>query len=278
MTFKTVLVHCDAGKTTPKCLAVAAEVAQKFDARLVALHARAPFEMPTFYEESFSMGPLVEAHEERVKADQAVSRGYFDTAMKGKALTSEWRESDGRADDVLVVNARYADLVVVGQNSPDDPFTTPDNLPEAVAMAGGRPTLVVPHSGAGKPIGKNVMLCWNASRESARAASDAMPFLKAAQKVIVLVVEPRTTDAGHGAEPGADVATWLAKQGVKVTVQREIAPDADVGSVILSRAADHDVDLIVMGVYGHSRLREWAMGGASRAMLAAMTVPVLMSH
>ena len=278
MTYKTVLVHCDAGKTTPKCLAVAAEVAQKFDARLVALHARAPFEMPTFYEESFSMGPLVEAHEERVKADQAVSRGYFDTAMKGKALTSEWRESDGRADDVLVVNARYADLVVVGQNSPDDPFTTPDNLPEAVAMAGGRPTLVVPHTGAGKPIGKNVMLCWNASRESARAASDAMPFLKAAQKVIVLVVEPRTTDAGHGAEPGADVATWLAKQGVKVTVQREIAPDADVGSVILSRAADHDVDLIVMGVYGHSRLREWAMGGASRAMLAGMTVPVLMSH
>ena len=278
MTFKTVLVHCDAGKTTPKCLAVAAEVAQKFDARLVALHARAPFEMPTFYEESFSMGPLVEAHEERVKADQAVSRGYFDTAMKGKALTSEWRESDGRADDVLVVNARYADLVVVGQNSPDDPFTTPDNLPEAVAMAGGRPTLVVPHTGAGKPIGKNVMLCWNASRESARAASDAMPFLKAAQKVIVLVVEPRTTDAGHGAEPGADVATWLAKQGVKVTVQCEIAPDADVGSVILSRAADHAVDLIVMGVYGHSRLREWAMGGASRAMLAAMTVPVLMSH
>ncbi len=278
MTYKTVLVHCDAGKTTPKCLAVAAEVAQKFDARLVALHARAPFEMPTFYEESFNMGPLVEAHEERVKADQAISRGYFDVAMKGKAQSSEWREIDGRADDVLVVNARYADLVVVGQNGPDDPFTTPDNLPEAVAMAGGRPTLVVPHTGARKPIGKNVMLCWNASRESARAASDAMPFLKAAQKVIVLVVEPKTSDGGHGAEPGADVATWLAKQGVKVTVQREIAPDADVGSVILSRAADHDVDLIVMGVYGHSRLREWAMGGASRAMLAGMTVPVLMSH
>ena len=278
MTYKTVLVHCDAGKTTPKVLAVATDVAQKFDARLVALHARAPFEMPTFYEDGFSMGPLIEAHEERVKADQVVSRGFFDKAVKGKALTSEWREIDGRADDVLALNARYADLVVVAQTSPDYPFTTPENLPEAVAMASGRPTLVVPHIGAEKPIGKKIMLCWNASRESARAASDAMPLLKAAEKVIVLVVEPKTSDGGHGAEPGADVATWLAKQGVKVTVQRESAPDADVGSVILSRAADHDIDLIVMGVYGHSRVREWAMGGASRAMLATMTVPVLMSH
>ena len=226
MTYKTVLVHCDAGKTTPKCLAVAADVAQKFDARLVALHARAPFEMPTFYEDGFSMGPLIEAHEGRVKADQAVSRGFFDKAVKGKALTSEWREIDGRADDVLAQSARYADLVVVAQTSSDNPFTTPENLPEAVAMASGRPTLVVPHIGAAKPVGKKIMLCWNASRESARAASDAMPFLKAAEKVIVLVVEPKTSDGGHGAEPGADAATWLAKQGVKVTVQRESAPDA----------------------------------------------------
>lgn len=279
MTFKTILVHCDAGKTTPKCLAVATDIAQRFDARLVALHAPAPFEMPTFYEDSFSaMGPLIEEHEERVKADKAASRGFFDRATKGKALTSEWREIDGRADEVLEINARYADLVVVGQTSPDNPFTTPENLPESVAMASGRPTLVVPHIGTAKPVGKKIMLCWNASRESARAASDAMPFLKAAEKVIVLVVEPRTSDDGHGAEPGADAAMWLAKQGVKVTVQREVAPDADVGKVILSRAADYDIDLIVMGIYGHSRLREWVMGGASRAMLATMTVPVLMSH
>jgi nucleotide-binding universal stress UspA family protein len=278
MTYKTVLVHCDAGKATPKVLAVAADVAQRFDARLVALHARAPFEIPGFYEDGFSMGPLIEAHEERVRADEAISRGFFDKGMKGRAVAKEWRAIDGHADEVLAMNARYADLVVVGQTSPDNPFTTPDNLPEAVAMASGRPTLVVPHSGAGKPVGKKIMLCWNASRECARAASDAMPFLTAAEKVIILVVEPKVSDEGHGAEPGADVAMWLAKHGAKVTVQREIAPDADVASVVLSRAADQDIDLIVMGVYGHSRLREWAMGGASRAMLDTMTVPVLMSH
>ena len=189
MTYKTVLVYCDAGETTPKCLAVATDIAQRFDARLVALHARAPFEMPTSYEDSFSIGPLIEEHEERVKTDQAASRGFFDKAMKGKAMTSEWREIDGRPGDVLAMSARYADLVVVGQTSPDNPFTTPENLPEAVAMASGRPTLVVPHIGTAKSVGKKVMLCWNASRESARAAADAMPFLKAAAKVIVLVVE-----------------------------------------------------------------------------------------
>lgn len=129
-----------------------------------------------------------------------------------------------------------------------------------------------------KPPGKVVMVCWNASREAARAVVDALPFLRAAEKVIVLAVNPEMSAAGHGAEPGADVAAWLSRHGVRVTVQRDVAPDADVGAVILSRAADHGVDLIVMGIYGHSRMREMVLGGASRSLLASMTVPVLMAH
>lgn len=154
---------------------------------------------------------------------------------------------------------------------------TPSDLPEAVALTTGRPVLVLPFIGA-KPPGKVVLLCWNASREAARAAADALPFLKAAQKVIVLVVNPTTSAEGHGAEPGADVAAWLARHGVQITVQRDVAPDADVGGVILSRAADQGADLIVMGIYGHSRMREMVLGGASRTLLASMTVPVFMSH
>jgi len=122
------------------------------------------------------------------------------------------------------------------------------------------------------------MLCWNASRESARAAAEALPFLVPADKVVVLVVDAKQSVSGHGAEPGADVASWLVRHGVKVTVQRDVAADADVGSVILSRAADHAIDLIVMGVYGPSRLREVILGGVSRALLSRMTVPVLMAH
>jgi nucleotide-binding universal stress UspA family protein len=93
-----------------------------------------------------------------------------------------------------------------------------------------------------------------------------------------VIVTPTVSGEGHGAETGADVAAWLARQDVKVTIQRDVASDADVGGVILSRAADHDVDVIVMGIYGHSRMREMVLGGASRTLLASMTVPVFMSH
>jgi nucleotide-binding universal stress UspA family protein len=103
-------------------------------------------------------------------------------------------------------------------------------------------------------------------------------LLKAAEKVIVLAINPKASAAGHGAEPGADAAAWLARHGVKVSVQRDVALDVDVGGVILSRAADHGVDLIVMGIYGQSRMREMVLGGASRTLLGSMTVPVFMAH
>ena len=278
MTYKTILVQCDAGKANPKCLSVAVDLAQRFAARLVALHARAPFEMPTFYEDGFSMGPMIEAYEARLKAEERFARRHFEEAVKGKALASRWLALDGRVEDLLALEARYADLVVVGQSGPDNAFTTPPELPERVAMSSGRPTLVVPYIGTAKTIGNKVLLCWNASRESARAAADAMPLLKAASQVIVLTVQAKASREGSDARSGADLASWLAAQGVKATVEQECAADVDVGNVILSRAADHDIDLLVMGIYGHSRLREWALGGASRTILDTMTVPVLMSH
>ena len=105
-----------------------------------------------------------------------------------------------------------------------------------------------------------------------------MPLLKKADKVVVLTIDAKSSARGHGAEPGADVAKWLTRHGVKVTVQRDTAADNDIGATILSRAADHDADLIVLGIYGHSRLREFVLGGASRTLLASMTAPVFMAH
>lgn len=278
MTYKTILVNCDAGPRVPQRLEVATELATRFGAHLVGAHARPPFEAPMFFDGGMPMDSLFQAYEQQVKNDLNASSTAFQKAIKGKHLSSEWRVVDGFADSELAVHARYADLVVVGQAASQGDGQTPDDMPEAVSLATGRPTLVVPHIGVSRAPGKNVMLCWNASRESARAASDALPFLKAAEKVTVLVIDPRSTGGGHGAEPGADVATWLARHGAKVTVQRDVAADTDVGNVILSRAADHDTDLIVMGIYGHSRMREFVLGGASRTLLSSMTVPVLMSH
>ena len=278
MSYKTILVHCDAGRSVGGRLAVAADVAQRFDARLVGLHAREPFEVVSYVDGGMAFAPLMEAFEAGRDAAEKTARAAYDKAIKGRTLTSEWRVTDAFADDALAVNARYADLVVVGQADPEDVAGSASDTPEAVAFATGRPVLVVPQIGALSPVGKTVIVCWNASRESARAAGDALPFLRDADKVIVLVIDPEVSADGHGQEPGADVALWLARHGVNVTVQRDVAADARVGETILSRAADCGADLIVMGVYGHSRLREFVLGGASRTLLASMTVPVLMSH
>jgi len=245
----------------------------------VGLHAQPPFEAPIAAPDgAFAMAPIYKAYEEGMKADLATSRSAFDKALKGKHLPVEWRVVDDYPEEALTIAARYADLLVLGQATPDNDVATPENLPESVALATGRPVLVVPHIGADKPPGKKVMLCWNASRESARVASDALPFLKAADEVVVLIVDPKSSANGHGAEPGADVAVWLARHGVKVTVQRDTASDSDIGNVILSRAADLDIDLIVMGAYGHSRMREFILGGATDNMLTRPPTWVLLSH
>lgn len=280
MSFKTIVAHCDGRPSSARRLEVAATLAERFGAHLVGVHAKPPFETPVFMEDGFNMAPLFEIYQEGLATETTAARTSWDHALKGRHLPNEWCSLDGPADDVLSLAARYADLVVVGQTEPPagDGSRTPPSVPETVALASGRPVLAVPHIGLEKPIGGTAMLCWNASRESARAATDALPFLQAARKVIVLLVEPKSSDTGHGEEPGADVATWLSRHGVNVVVQREVAADADVGDVILSRAADYDVDLIVMGVYGHSRVREMVLGGVSRTLLATMTVPVLMAH
>lgn len=278
MSYKTILVHCDASRSVGGRLAVAAEVAQKFEARLVGLHAREPFEAVSYVDGGMAFAPLMEAYEAGRDAAEKTAHAAYDKAIKGRSVASEWRVTEAFSDDALAVNARYADLLVVGQADPEDAAGSRGDLPEAMAFATGRPVLVVPKIGALSPVGKTVMVCWNASRESARATADALPFLQAAETVIVLVIDPEVSADGHGQEPGADVALWLARHGVNVTVQRDVAANTKVGEIILSRAADCGADLIVMGVYGHSRLREFILGGASRTLLGSMTVPVLMSH
>jgi nucleotide-binding universal stress UspA family protein len=279
MSYKTILVHCDASPKLSQRLDVAVDLAQRHRAHLVGAHLQAPMDIPAFAGGGvMPMHDFFAAYEANAKADRDTAAAAFTKAIKGTHLATEWRVAQGYPEDELAIQARYADLLVVGQTDPEGESLTPPDLPELLAISTGRPTLVIPHVGVRSTLGKSVMLCWNASRESARAAAEALPFLIAAEKVVVLIVDAKETVSGHGAEPGADVASWLVRHGVKVTVQRDVAGDADVGSIILSRAADHGIDLIVMGVYGHSRVREVILGGASRTLLSSMTVPVLMAH
>jgi len=276
MGYRTILVQCDAGKGTTLRARLAIDLAGRFGANVVGVYIRPRFEAPIFSDGSLAMSDLFRDYETNVNADEAAAAFLFDSACCGKTISKEWRVAEGFADEVLAGLAHTADLVIVGQAEPEPTTmgTVPD-IAERLVLASERPILVLPYIGLATPPGKIVLLCWNGKREAGRAASAALPLLQKAEQVIVLTIDPPKPGESRA---GSDPVDWLTRHGVKASLQHDTATEADVGTVILSRAADMSADLIVMGVYGHSRLREMVMGGASRTMLASMTVPLLIAH
>jgi len=217
---------------------------------------------------------------QRVESDKrakaAVSR--FEQAAKRAGISFETRiisaSISGAADQLGRLGRRF-DLVVVGQ--PEREKAVPDEVvDEGVLFDSGRPVIFVPFiQKTGLKLDR-VMVCWDGSRAATRAIADALPFLRKAKQVeIVMVANGRSKSDEI---PGADLGQHLARHGLKVEVKRITSPDIDVASTILSYAADSSADMIVMGGYGHSRLREFILGGVTRGLLESMTVPALMSH
>lgn len=278
MGIKTILVFCD---TSPHCegrLKVAIELARKHEAHLVGTFVRGQIVVPAYMEAGIG-ADLILLQEKRLDELEAKGKALFERVTNASGIACEWRATRGDVYEQAAMHARYADLVVMSQYDPKlrDPDIVPD-LAEMVAMDSGRPVLVVPYIGAKGPLGDHVMVAWNSSREATRAVKDSIPFLKRAKQVTVLSVDPHGGAAGHGEQPGADVALYLARHGIKVTASQTMSDKVDAGDIILSRAADLNVDLIVMGAYGHSRLREMVIGGVTRKIMSSMTVPVLISH
>jgi nucleotide-binding universal stress UspA family protein len=171
--------------------------------------------------------------------------------------------------------ARRFDVSIVGQAEPET-SAVEEMIAEAALFESARPVIIVPYIQKAPLQLDRVMLCWDGSRSATRAIGDAMPLLKRAGRVEVVIV---ANEAGKQDEiEGADMATHLARHGLNVEVKRIVLGDVDVADIILSHAADAGTDFMVMGGYGHSRLREFVLGGVTRSILRSMTVPVLMSH
>ncbi len=214
--------------------------------------------------------------ESEKSARAAIAR--FEQAAKRAGISFETRvlsASVSGASDLLGRIGRRFDFVVVGQPTRERPM--PDEvIDEGVLFECGRPVIFVPFiQKAGLALDR-VMLCWDGGRTATRAIADSMPFLEKAKQVEVVVVGSKPPKSDEVS--GADLGQHLARHGLKVDVKRITSPDIDVPSTILSYAADSSADMIVMGGYGHSRLREFVLGGATRGLLESMTVPVLMSH
>jgi nucleotide-binding universal stress UspA family protein len=277
MTFKDLAVFVDSGRANDARVALAASLARRHEAHLAAIHVVPIPDIPP-YLDSGVVQRIVKLHMERVgEIVRKLEQRFRETARR-EGVSAEWR-AQRDFSDVGVDHARYADLLIVGQLDPDDTSSglMAETRPEQLALSSGRPVLAVPYAGHFETVGRRVLVAWKPGREATRAVHDALPFLVGAEAVTVLVVDPKD-DHGHGEEPGADIAGHLARHGVKVEVERTVSGEVSVADVILSRAADLGSDLIVMGAYGHSRLRELVLGGVTREILEHMTVPVLLSH
>ncbi|MDO9711424.1 universal stress protein [Paracraurococcus lichenis] len=282
MPLKDILVHLDASPRSQARLALATALARRHGAHLVGLCVVDVVLPVMALADGGGGGTLLAELIDQMRQDGLeAARGIeesFREHVRREGISAEWRMVEGALPEQVALQARYADLTVVGQVDPDSPVAGAGLALEQVLFAAGRPMLVVPHSGEFAEVGRRVLLGWNASREATRAVHDAMPILAAAERVTVLAVNPATAPNPHGEEPGADIALHLARHGVTAQVERGSAAIGAEGDALLNQATDLAADLIVVGAYGHSRLREMVLGGVTRTLLRSMTVPVLMSH
>jgi nucleotide-binding universal stress UspA family protein len=214
--------------------------------------------------------------ENRAAAEAAIER--FETGAKRAGSSAEHRlleASFGAAPTLLGSIARRFDLSVVGQTKPDG-IVTDDLFIEAALFESGRPVVVAPYIQTRQLKLERVLVCWDAGRSAARAVGDAMPFLQRSKSIQIVTV---SSGRRHDDEIlGADIGEHLARHGLNIDVKELLADDIDVTNAILSHAADSAADFIVMGGYGHTRIREFVFGGTTLGMLKSMTVPTLMSH
>ena len=280
MPLKDILVKMDPTEASAARLEVACALARRHEAHLVGLFV-VDISVPAIASADgggAALAELLEIMRSDALAAAAKVEAAFREKLRREAVAGEWRLVEGLAPQEVALHGRYSDLVVVGQDSPDDGARAAGPVLEAALFTSGRPVLVVPYAGRIESLGRRVLVGWNAQREAARAVHDALPLMVGAESVTVLVVNPQPGAGAHGEEPGADIAQHLARHGVAVTVERIVAPDLGADDALLNRAAETGADLIVVGGYGHSRLRELVLGGVTRGLLRHMTVPVLMSH
>ncbi|RYF42994.1 MAG: universal stress protein [Comamonadaceae bacterium] len=277
-TLAQLLVHVDSSARSSERLALACQLAARHGAALTGLYAAAP----SFTELTLGAAPSPEYVASLVAIDDAKrarARAVFDSACAGHPVRSAWSElTEPPAIGGFVQQSLYADLLVFGQHDAADPAAAdvPPDFVESVLGVCGKPALVIPYAGAVRPVGGTVMVAWKETRESARALAAALPLLRLASQVHVVTFGEKEEPFVSGA--GLSLETYLKLHGVRASLHHGGPEPQQVGELLLSRAFDFDADLLVMGCYGHSRAREWVLGGASRSVLRSMTLPVLMAH
>jgi nucleotide-binding universal stress UspA family protein len=279
MSYKTILVHVDGSRRAAQRMRIAIDLAAQHEAHLIGIAATG---LPRRVQ-----GNGIASLEDMVLMNQidelrdAAHEGLadFEKAVQGAGLSS-WERLliDDELGEGLALPARYADLMVLGQFDPDDRHADlMRGMPEHVLLNVGHPALIIPYAGSYTSACNQPLVAWDGSPAASRAIAGAMPLLRDAGIVRIVVFNAMRYGDLHGKQAGADLAVFLARHGLRIEVMQENT-EQDIGSALLALAADANADLLVMGCYGHSRLRDMFVGSASRTVLNAMTLPVLMAH
>lgn len=282
MTYKTILVHLDTSRRCAARAALAAQWARAHGSHLVGL-------VPTGLYDG-----IIPADAIAVGATDYIAESAAFLRQRAERISSEFRKQlgdcangnlsyevrvvDGTAIDAVVEHGRTSDLVLVGQHDAQDESTTSvlHDLPQRVLLEVGRPVLVLPYAGRFDGIPKRALVAWDGSRESAVAMCAALPALQRASSVTLVNYQrpQRLLERADLLVP--ETLQFLRRHGVQASIENSVS-DIEAADSLLSRITDLDADLLVMGAWGHSRLRELMLGGATRQILAQMTAPVLMA-
>lgn len=272
-----LLVHLDALPQAVQRLEVACRLGQMHGAAVCALYAVTPHlvELPF----SPEIGPSIAAALRDIDdAQRAGALAAFRQSPLAADVHATWAEvAEAPVAASFSQQALYADLLLLGQRDSSQASSSgvPSDFVETVISVSGKPALILPYVGAAAEIGQNVLIAWKPTREAARAVSAAMPLLQRARSVQIIAWASEE-EAVSGER--LDLNTYLSRHGVAAIWHREGQEPQALGELLLSRACDLNADLLVMGCYGHTRTREWILGGTSRTVLHTMTLPVLMAH
>jgi nucleotide-binding universal stress UspA family protein len=273
---RSILVHFDAAPSSASRLHIARDIAARHESLVTALYAATPGLPPgPFANDPAPAGAT--PHRARDSEHRQHAKACFDAALRTRGGDATWAElADGPLINAFVQEALCSDLLVLGQRPAGDIFSrdAPADFAEAVMLASGKPAIVVPHAGEFWSVGRRVVVAWKSSRESARAVTCALPLLQRADRVHL----------AHWSEPGGEshsplgIERYLRQHNVEPIRHDFDRSHGKVGDAMLAFAADAGADLLVMGCYGHSRVRELVLGGATREVLQTSTLPVFMVH
>ena len=277
MSFKTILA-VTAPTFDPEDIDRAASLAEEAGAHLSVLLLGIASPPPTMAEPMIPSLWLAE-REEELEATRAKAAALRERlAARGISYEVKWDYPYlSEADDVIARHGRYADVTLLGRSAGRDPDFR-RKVYDGALFSSSRPLLVTPEDGRSTLAPQSLVIAWNARPEAARAVREALPMAIAAEEVIIAVVDPIEADTHHGADPGADLATYLARHGARVTVKQIRTRDETVAEALGLFSNGIGADLLVMGAYGHSRLRERIFGGTTRDLLERPPLPLFLAR